>query len=31
MWAYALAWTLVNDRFELLAYRLVGPATVSLA
>ena len=26
VWAYALAWFLVNDRVKLLAYRILGPA-----
>jgi H+-transporting ATPase len=31
VWAYALVWFLVNDRFKLLAYRLFEPATVGRA
>jgi H+-transporting ATPase len=26
VWAYALAWFLVNDRIKLLAYRVLDPA-----
>ena len=26
VWAYALAWFLVNDRVKLLAYRILDPA-----
>jgi H+-transporting ATPase len=25
VWAYALAWFLINDRFKLLAYRILDP------
>jgi H+-transporting ATPase len=30
VWAYALAWSLVNDRVKLLAYRIFDPTEASL-
>ncbi len=31
VWAYALAWFLVNDRLKLLAYRIFDPTKLALA
>ncbi len=30
VWAYAIAWALVNDRIKLLAYRILDPTKASL-
>jgi H+-transporting ATPase len=30
VWAYALAWALINDRVKLLAYRVFDPSKPSL-
>jgi H+-transporting ATPase len=28
VWAYALAWFLLNDRIKILAYRIFDPITI---